>query len=105
MLQVAKFDAHDLLRSTVQYSHQIVVSSAVRHMQPDIPGVRNTGDGSGGKRHHDHAVPFRTEHAGQSKSRVTVHGAPVDLRGYHQVVTLPDTDGRDNITGEYRTTD
>lgn len=69
-------------------------------MQPDFPGVRNTGDGSGRKRYRDHVVPFRTEHAGQSKSWVTVHGTPVDIRGYHQIIALPDTNGRDNITGE-----
>lgn len=85
----------------MQYSHQTVVSAAVRHLQPDVPGVRNTGNASDRERYGGHVVPFGTEHVGQSESRTAVHGTLVDLRGYHQIVALPDTHRRHHIAGEY----
>jgi len=90
-----------MLRPAVQHGHQTVVSSAVHPLQPDVPGVRNTGNASDRERHRDHAVPSGAEHVGESESRVTVHGAPVDVRRYRQTVAVPDTHGRDHIAGEY----
>lgn len=71
-------------------------------MQPHISGIRNIGNESSRKRYRVHAVPFGSQYTGPSKSSVTVHGTPVDLRGDHQTVALSDTDGRYYIIGEYK---
>jgi len=90
-----------MLRPAVQHSHQTVVSSAIRHLQPDVSGVRNTGNASGRERYRSHFVSSGAEHIGKSESRVAVHGAPMDVCRYRQTVAVPDTHGRDHIAGEY----
>lgn len=52
----------------MQHGHKTVVLVAVYHLQPDVSGVRNTGDGRRRTRKNGNAVPFRLELAGPGKS-------------------------------------
>lgn len=88
-----------MLRPAVQHGHQTVVHDAVHHLQPHVPGVRDTGDGSDRKRARDHPLPLGPEHSGQGQPPTTVHDTPVDLRRHHQTAAVPDTDCRYHITG------
>lgn len=100
MLQVAKFYAHHLLRSAMQCSHQVVVSTAVHHLQPHIRRVRNIRNKSRRKRYSGNPVSFGPESLSQSKPRIIVHDTPVDVRCNHQTIALSDTNGRHYIAGK-----